>query len=185
MRRRAGTIAAIALLCLGSSYAQDSSSKKELERLRPTGPVTVTADHAEVEQNGPMRYTGNVALDSNTLKLRGDTLELKQFADGQFEARVDGKPARLDHAGDPSATGTAAQPVSAQANQLLYNARTGIIDLIGGARMTRGSDEITGSSVRYDVAARRINANGGGNGQVRIVIQPPPKKDDQPGDKKP
>jgi lipopolysaccharide export system protein LptA len=179
MRHQAELIAALALLVLGTAQAADNSSK-ELDRLRPTGPVTITADRAEVEQDGPMRYTGNVALDSNTLTLRGDALELKQFADGQFEARIDGKPARLNHAGDPTASGTAAQPISAQANQLLYDARTGIVDLIGGARLSRGGDEITGSSVRYDVAARRIRASGGDKGQVKIVIQPPANKDRKP-----
>lgn len=161
----------IAGLLLASTGAQAQTS---LDTLRPTGPVTVTADRAEWNQGGPMRYSGNVGLDSDTLSMRGDTLELQQRARGQFEARIGGAPAQLNHAPQPGATGPAARPVSAQARELQYDSTSGIVQLSGGARLSRGSDEINGERIRYDVRARRIQAEGGGsNGQVRIVIQPP------------
>ena len=152
-----------------------SAQNQTAADFRPTGPVTVTADRAEWNEGGPMRYSGNVGLSSDTLKLRGETLELLQRAEGEFDARVSGKPAQLDHAGQPGASGTAAKPVSAQAGELQYDSTTGIVQLIGNARLLRGGDEITGDRIRYDVRARRIQADGGGSGQVKIVIQPPPK----------
>ncbi len=142
---------------------------------RPTGPVTVTADRAEWSEGGPMRYSGNVGLSSDSLKLRGDSLELLQRAQGEFDARVGGKPAQLDHAGQPGGAGSAAKPVTAQAGELQYDSTTGIVQLVGNARLMRGGDEITGDRIRYDVRARRIQADGGGGGQVKIVIQAPPK----------
>lgn len=171
MNRSPEWLAALLLLLAPLAYAAD----KTTDLLRPTGPVTVTADRAEFEQGGAMIYTGNVLLLSDTLKLSGDKLELQQFEGGQYESRISGSPARLEHSGTGEG-GAAAQAVSAQANNLRYDTRSGIIDILGKATMRRGKDEITGDNIRYNVLARRIEAAGGSGGQVRIIIQPPPPK---------
>lgn len=142
---------------------------------RPSGPVTVTADRAEWQQAGLMRYGGHVVLSVDTMEMRGDSLEVKQFDDGQYEAHLSGEPA---HMTDSGANGVA--PVAAEARQLDYDARTGIVEMTGGALLTRGTDKLSGQSIRYDVNARRVQAAGGGNSQVRIVIQPPPPKEESP-----
>jgi lipopolysaccharide export system protein LptA len=136
---------------------------------RPTGEVTVTADRAEWLQAGVMRYTGNVTLSVDTLELRGDGLELKQFDGGLYEAHLTGEPAKLSDAGAEGAP-----PITAHAKRLDYDARTSIAELAGGAVLTRGSDRLTGENIKYDTAARRVQAAGGSSGQVRIVIQPAP-----------
>jgi lipopolysaccharide export system protein LptA len=142
--------------------------------LRPTGPVTVTADRAEWEKGGAMVYTGNVRLASDNLQLSGDRLELRQFEDRQFEAKVSGAPAVLQHAGVSVEQGEPALPVEARAALLTYDSRSSTVEVSGKARLQRGTDEITGENIRYDVARRRIQASGSNGGQVRIVIQPPP-----------
>jgi len=147
--------------------------------LRPSGPVTVTADHAEWQDGGIMRYSGNVLLLSDSLQLAGDALELRQSADGQYEARIDGKPARLNHAASTGKDGKPLPPVSAEAAMLAYDSKSGVVDILGGARMTRGGDEITGDEIRYNARERRIQAAGGAGGQVKIVIQPPASAGDK------
>ncbi|MGH8456343.1 MAG: LptA/OstA family protein, partial [Stenotrophobium sp.] len=143
--------------------------------LRPKGPVTVTADRAEWQSGGAMVYTGHVALNSENLQLKGVRLELQQFPDGQYLARLNGSPARMDHSGDVDAKGQPQPPVSAEASILTYDSRTSVVDLNGNSVLTRGKDQITGSNIRYNVAERRIQAGGdGGSGQVKIIIQPPP-----------
>lgn len=173
-------LAAGLLLLLAGGPA--AAQARGTDDFRPTGPVTVTADRAEWNEGGPMRYSGNVHLGSDTLNLKGDTLELVQRGQGQFDAKIGGAPAQLDHAPAPGATGTAARPVTAQARELQYDSTTGIVQLIGNARLLRGGDEINGERIRYDVRARRIQAEGGGGsgGQVKIVIQPPPKSGEGP-----
>jgi len=154
-----------------------SGEPTDLAGLRPNGPVTVTADRGEWVQGGPMRYTGNVALRSESLSLDGDALELKQLADGRFEARISGKPAHLRQAGAAAtATSKAVAAVNAEANELFYDSQAGIVQLKGNAQLLRGGDEISSDTIRYDVNARRVQAEGGGNGQVRIIIQPPKAK---------
>lgn len=164
----------ICCLGIGTALAQESSGgKKAVDALRPSGPVTVTADRAEFQQGGKMLYSGNVVLSSDTLKLSGNEVELTQLADGQYNAKILGELARLEHAAYTDSTGKAFPAVTAQARTLTYDSRTGAVNVSGSARMTRGTDEINGDAIRYNVIERRIEAAGG----VRIVLQPPPAKD--------
>lgn len=175
-RNRAAEAALLLVLGLATGLAAAQQKRENnVDALRPTGPVTVTADRAEWEQNGAMVYTGNVLMSSDTLRLKGDRLELRQLEGGQFTANVTGKPARLDHPGLKEKNGEAGPPVSAEARTLNYDSRTSMVDILGNAHLTRGKDQIDGDNIGYDAAARRIRAAGGQGGQVKIVIQPPPK----------
>lgn len=173
--RAARPLLALALAGVAGMAAAQQNRSPAIDSLRPTGPVTVTADRAEWEQNGAMIYTGNVLLTSDTLKLKGDRLELRQLADGQFTASITGNPATLDHPGLREKDGRVGPPVGARAKTLNYDSRTSMVDVLGNAVLTRGSDAINGEDIHYDAAARRIRAAGGQGGQVKIVIQPPPK----------
>lgn len=175
MRRTAETILlAVALLANAPASAQAAEeTRATLESLRPTGPVTLTADSAEWIEGGEMQYLGNVTLRSDTLTLRGDRMTVTQPDEGQFQAQVVGSPAQLDHAGTPGAQGAAAQAVSARATRIDYDSRAGVVRLSGNARLQRGSDEVSGEQIEYIVSERRVRAAGGTGSQVRIVIQPP------------
>jgi lipopolysaccharide transport protein LptA len=150
---------------------------------RPTGPVTIGANKAELVQGNAATYLGNVTLDSDTLKMDGDRLDLKRFPDGQYTAKITGGPAHMSHAGN----GPDNPPVTAHAKTMTYDSRSGIIDLVGDALLTRGNDKTTAETIRYHVQEQRYEASGGsdGNGRVTIVIpqvnapgnaapQPPP-----------
>ncbi|MDP3293135.1 MAG: lipopolysaccharide transport periplasmic protein LptA [Nevskia sp.] len=176
---RVGSLLA-ALLLAGNALAAPSApkgpsvDKAELVKLpkgadlKPTGPVTLTSDKAELVQGNSAVYTGNVVLTSDTLKLEGDKVELKQYPGGQYEARITGGPARMNHAG----SGTENPAVAARAKTLNYDSRSGVLDLLTDAYVMRGTDEITGDTIKYDVRERRIQASGGDGGQVKIIIQP-------------
>lgn len=154
-----------------------SARSEPLALRRPQGPVTVTADRAEWQQGGVMLYTGNVRLSSDTLEMSGARMEIERVASGQFRAKLDGEPARLSDPGAPAtASAPASPPITAEARQLIYDAAEATVELKGGALLTRGPDRLTGESIHYDVAARRVQALGGEGGQVRIVITPPADK---------
>lgn len=162
-----------ALICVSTVHAQDAAkTTAKPDSLRPTQPVKINADRAEWEKGGAMVYTGNVHLESGDLKLGGERLQLKQYGNGEFEAHIDGSPATLDHAGLATGSDDTRQAVSAKAKQLNYDSRNETVEIEGEALLTRGTDEIRGEKVRYDVAHRRIEAAGG----VQIVIQPPAKE---------
>jgi lipopolysaccharide export system protein LptA len=184
MRRTASCLLFALAMTAGIAHAQDNSSggaksaRDSVNQLRPTGPVTVKADRVEWVQDNMMKYTGNVSMTSNTLTVVGDSMDVKQAADGQFEAWVRGGPAKLDHAPDANATGNMAQPVHAEAKDIHYESRSGTVDMNGNAHLKRGDDVVDGSTIGYVVPERRIRAAGGGDGQVTITFQPPPPKND-------
>ena len=171
MRRHIAAVLGGALI--GALASTVSAQSGDADALRPTGPVTLTADRGEWVESGEMLYEGNVTLQSDTLKLAGARMTVIQLADGQFQAQILGRPARLDHAGRAGASGIAAQSVSAEAERIDYDSRRGVIQLSNKARLLRGGDEVTGEQIDYVVAERRVRASGGSGGQVRIVIQPP------------
>ncbi len=136
--------------------------------LRPNGPLTISANHAELTQGNTAVYTGNVTLDSDTLKMDGDRVELKRAADGQYTAKVTGAPAHMSHAGN----GPDNPPMTARAKTMIYDSRAGAIDLAGDALMTRGNDQTKAETIRYYLLEQRYEASGGdsGNGRVTIVL---------------
>ena len=143
---------------------------------KPTGEITVTADHVEW-QTGAMHYTGNVKLTVDTMEMTGADLELK-LVDGRLQhAHLTGEPAHMVDSGVEGA-----QPISAQSKRVDYDPGTNLVELAGAAQLMRGADRLTGDLIRYDVAARRVQAAGSGGSQVKIVIQPPvpPKSATQP-----
>ena len=154
--------------------AKADQTKNQLGRLpsaadlRPNGPVTIGANHAELVQGNSAVYVGNVTLDSDTLKMDGDRLELKRAADGQYTAKVTGAPAHMSHAGN----GPDNPPMTARAKTMTYDSREGVVDLVGDALMTRGDDTTTAETIRYHVLDQRYEASGGDSpgGRVKIVI---------------
>lgn len=150
----------------------DKKPNETAERLRPTGPVTITAKNVDWAQNGLMVYSGDVKLVSDTLKLDGDKLELEQLGDGQYRAKVFGNPANLRHDAAPGSTEKPEPPVTARGKTLFYDTKAGQIDVTGNARVTRGEDELTSETIHYNVNQRRIQADGGSGGPVKIIIQP-------------
>lgn len=164
----------IVLLPLCSVTAQAASSAQNRnEKLRPKGPVTVTADRAEFDKTGVMIYTGSVLLVSDTLQLKGDRLELRQFPSDQYEAKLKGSLAHMEQSGDVDEKGQPLPPMLADGLEMLYDTRTGMLDITGQAKAVRGKNEVNGNTIRYNVNERRVQANGGQGGQVKIIIQSP------------
>jgi lipopolysaccharide transport protein LptA len=146
------------------STRDELTSMPTAEDLRPTGPITITANRAEAVQGDYATYTGNVAVDSNTLKMDGDRLDLKRSADGQYTLKLTGAPAHIAH---PS-SGPDDPQVFAHGKTVNYDSRSGIVDLIGEAYFKRGDDVTTSDTIRYDVVKGVYE----GNGRVTIVIPP-------------
>lgn len=152
------------LLALATGLAQAQSPS------RPSGPITITAKSGEW-QDGVMIYSGDVLMKSKTLELRGARLELRQPGGNRapYEITLTGEPATLMHAGETPAE----LPVEARASRIVYRSASQDVELSGSARLLRGKDEINGEKVRYNVPSRRVQADGGDGGQVRIVIDVP------------
>ncbi len=159
---------ALGLALANIAFAQAASSKKSPQRV--SGPITITAKNGEW-QDGNMIYTGDVVMLSKTLELRGARLELQQTGGKRnpYVITVTGAPATLRHMGQ-----TAKDPVvDGRSKTMVYRSATQTIQLTGEAHLERAKDELNGEDIKYDVANRRVQASGGNNGQVRIVIDVP------------
>lgn len=135
---------------------------------RPTGPVNIEAQSADILRDGTAVYRGNVRISANEFSLDGEQLELHQHEGRQFTIVVTGAPAHFAHLGN----GADAPPVDASANRIEYDSRSGIVELDGGVQLLRGRDSLSTEHLRYDIAERRIQASGGSGGQVRITLDP-------------
>lgn len=184
MNRRAsgllllGTLAMLAPFVAAQAPAPAAASRPVTSGVR--GPIKITAERAELDRREYALYRGRVRLETSGMVLTGDRLELRQPGQGQFEARLTGAPARLDHRGDAKAPA-----VTATAAQIVYDTRTATVDLSGGVQLARGSDQLSSGSVRYNVAARRITANAAGDSRVHITLTPPAKAAPEKGGGKP
>ncbi|MGH8441569.1 MAG: LptA/OstA family protein [Nevskiaceae bacterium] len=178
-RASACVLAAAVLALLATAAASQGSATPTKPggalstRLR--GPIKITAERAELERREYALYRGRVRLESNDMVMTGDRLELRQPDRGQFEARLTGTPAHLDHPGNDKAPA-----VTASAQQIVYDTRTATVDLSGGVQLARGTDVLNSGQVRYNVAARRISAAGDGASQVQITITPPQNEEPAP-----
>lgn len=152
--------------------AKTALSPPKISQLRPTGPITVTANHAELVGGNEAIYVGNVRVRSNTVKMNGSRMEWRQKKGGQFIANLTGHPANLDHA----STGPEDPSISARANTLIYDSAAQTLTLNGDARLTRGENIVTGNIIRYDIAEKRVQATGSQSSQVKMIIEPPPPK---------
>ena len=138
--------------------------------VKPVGPMTIVSDKFDGVQGTSAVYTGNVSMNSETLKFDGDRAELVKSPDGHYLSKITGGPAHLNHIGNGPENPT----VIAHSNSMTYDSKTGLVDLIGDSYLKRGDDEFTADTIHYSVNERRIQAAGGGKGQVTVVIQPPP-----------
>lgn len=170
---------AVLVLCTaltGAAFAQPLVSKGNSRgKQRVSGPITITAKNGEW-QDGTMIYTGDVVMISKTLELRGARLELHQDGGKKspYEITITGSPATMKHLG-----ATAQDPVvNGHAAKMVYRSGSQNIQLTGNAHLERNKDKLDGEDVRYDIGARRVQASGGSQGQVRIVIDVP--EQDQP-----
>ena len=138
------------------------------QQLRPTasGPITVEAKQAEIQRNGLATYSGDVKVDSAEFSIRGEQLELRQPRKGILDAKVVGSPATFSALGDD---GTKLNSIS---DQVHYDGDNRVVLLSGSVTLSRGSDSIRGERIEYDLNQRRIRAQGGVGGQVKIVIDP-------------
>src|SRR5690348_10858570 len=142
-RRVSAALAAGLLAVLATAAASQAparavpvSAPKPAPQTRVRGPIKITAERAELERREYALYRGRVKLVAEDMVLTGDRLELRQPERGEFEARLTGAPAHLDHSGTDKSP-----PVTASAAQIVYDTKTATVDLSGGVQLARGTDQ--------------------------------------------
>ncbi|WP_440996861.1 lipopolysaccharide transport periplasmic protein LptA [Arhodomonas sp. SL1] len=161
-----GTLAILALLA-GLGLASGSATAAEQDS---AGALHLSADQGELDNAaGVSTYRGNVEVTRGAMRITGDELRVYR-ADGGGVGRieVEGTPATFrDQRGDGG------DPVHAEAPEMIYHAGPPErINLSGGAYLQRGRDEFRGETVRYDIAADRVEADSSSERRVEVTLHP-------------
>jgi lipopolysaccharide export system protein LptA len=138
-------------------------------------PISLVADKATYsEATGVTTYTGNVIIEQGTMKLQASSIVAQLNKNKQISTiTATGGPAKFQQQVD-SAKGVA----RGEAQKIVYNAETGIINLIGNAYLYQDGASIRSSTLKYSMNKGDVEASGSSNttgsskGRVQIIIPP-------------
>jgi lipopolysaccharide transport protein LptA len=140
------------------------------------GTMSVTADQAQATgldfENSHWVFRGNVKITMEQGLLTSDEADITFAKKLLSKAVVNGNPAAFEQR--IAKTGKLAQ---GHADTIDYDVARGVVHLSKNAWMSDGEREILGESLKYNVLAQTIVAEGSeqGSQRVHIVITPPVK----------
>ena len=131
--------------------------------------ISLEADRATFnEKTGITTYTGNVVIQQGTLKIQANSIVANLNQQSQIKnVTAQGSPAKFQQQMD--AKGSIAK---GEAKKIIYNAETGILSLSGGAFLSQNGATFRGENLTYSMNKGDIEASGGSNGRIQIVIPP-------------
>ena len=140
------------------------------------GNMAVAADQAQANgldfENSRWVFRGNVRITMYQGQLASDEAEITFAKKLLSKAIVNGKPASFEQR--IAKTGKLAQ---GRAETIDYDVSKGVVHLSKNAWLSDGQNEIRGESLKYNVLAQNIVAEGAeqGSQRVHIIITPPAK----------
>lgn len=156
------------------------------ERADREKPIHLEADRATVEDvnrkegSRTSTFTGNVVLTQGTMRINADKVVMKEDPQGFRHATATGdlvsfrqKRDRMD------------EYVEGWSERAEYDSKTDKIELFRQARLKRGTDEVQGDYISYDmnteffkvVGSKERGIETGPDKRVRITIQPKNKSE--------
>lgn len=145
------------------------------------GNISIQADEGKASKldfaDSVWQFTGNVIIDVESGHIECDSADL-QFIDHQLRiADIIGSPAtfELTRAGSDDTT-------YAEAGKLRYDFLEGTIEFSENAKIIEGGNQISSNFLIYNIQEQRINAQGDGEGGVKIIYTP---RDAEPDDAEP
>jgi len=156
-------VAAI-VLSSTSSFALPSDRNQQL---------SLVADRATYnDKTGVTTYTGNVVIEQGTMKLQADSIVATLNSKKEIQTiSAKGKPAKFQQQMDAK-KGLA----RGEAQNIVYNADTGIINLNGQAYLYQDGSSIRGNSLKYSMNKGDVEAQGSASNRVQIIIPPSSSK---------
>ena len=133
------------------------------------GNIGIEADHGRASkldfEDSVWHFSGNVVIDTENGHIECETADL-QFNGHQLQsATITGAPAtfRLERPGSDETT-------YAEAGNLAYDFRSGIVEFSDQAVITEGGNQISSNYLLYNITERRINAQSAGDGDEKVKI---------------
>ena len=165
------TAAGLLALCLGPAAAPAAAEQADRDK-----PVNLEADTVTLDDIRKVSvYEGNVILSQGTILLRADRVQTTQSDAGLDKAVATGRPVAFRQKLDGQD-----EFIEGFADRIEYSGTTGQLELIGQARLRRGSDELRGAQISYNAntAFYKVVGQPGAQtpaGRVRAVIKPKPR----------
>lgn len=138
-------------------------------------PISLLADRATYnEKTGVTTYSGNVVIEQGTMKLQAASIVAQLNKSKQISTiTATGSPAKFQQQVD-----TAKGVARGEAQKIIYDAETGLINLIGNAYLYQDGASIRSGTLKYSMNKGDIEANGGtgstGTPKSRVQIIIPP-----------
>ncbi|RZG73911.1 lipopolysaccharide transport periplasmic protein LptA [Acinetobacter sp. WCHAc060033] len=160
-------ICTVGLMCFSvASFALPSDRNQ---------PISLVADKATYnERTGVTTYSGNVIIEQGTMKLQAASIVAQLNKNKQISTiTATGSPAKFQQQVD-----TAKGIARGEAQKIIYNAETGILNLVGNAYLYQNGASIRSNTLRYSMNKGDIEASGSSNetgspkGRVQIIIPP-------------
>jgi len=139
-------------------------------------PVNLEADTVTLDDIKKISvYQGNVILSQGTLMLRADRVQVTQNAEGLDKLSAIGRPVAFRQKVDGRD-----EFIEGFADRIEFDSVSGQLELIGQARLRRGSDELRGAQISYNANTEfyKVVGQPGAqtpSGRVRAVIRPKPR----------
>lgn len=165
------------LLCIQPAMAERADRKK---------PLYLEADRATVEDVNRKEatrvsiFTGNVILTQGTMRISADKVIMKEDLNGFKQATAIGDLVSFRQKRDGLD-----EYVEGWSERAEYDSKTDKIELFRQARLKRGSDEVQGDYISYDmnteffkvISSKERGDVAGPDKRVRITIQPKNKSE--------
>jgi len=139
-------------------------------------PVNLEADTVTLDDIKKVSvYQGNVILSQGTMMLRADRVQVTQNAGGLDKVNATGRPVAFRQKMDGSD-----EFIEGFADRVEFDGVSSQLELIGQARLRRGSDELRGTQISYNANTEFFKVVGQPDaktpgGRVRAVIRPKPR----------
>jgi len=139
-------------------------------------PIQLEADTVTIDDIKKVSvYQGNLILSQGTMLVRADWVQVTQNAEGLDKVNATGRPVAFRQKMDGSE-----EFIEGFADRVEFDGVTRQLELIGQARLRRGSDELRGTQISYNANTEFFKVVGQPDaktpsGRVRAVIRPKPR----------
>ena len=139
--------------------------------------ISLLADRATFnDKTGVTTYSGNVEIEQGTMKVYANSIVAQLNKNKQISTiTATGSPAKFQQQLDENKG-----IVRGEAQKIIYNAETGILNLIGNAYLYQNGASIRSNTLKYSMNKGDIEASGGSTGtskgRLQIIIPPSTQK---------
>lgn len=152
------------------------ASPAHAEKADRDKPVNLEADTVTLDDIRKVSiYQGNVVLSQGTLLLRAGRMQVTQNAAGIDKVSATGRPVAFRQKVEGRD-----EFIEGYAERIEYDSANNQLELIGQAKLRRGSDELHGAQISYNADTEFYKVVGlpdarTPSGRVRAVIRPKPR----------